>query len=369
MMKRTTISTILLAVFLAMGNMACAIDQGGGTATAAGWMFEDYDSRVPRETALLVADTGSSERLQTKGQEPEQQDTISREVSQLVANQDGAEPKAQGVPDPKAQQAPDAEKSAKQKDNTGTNPVNFTYDFRLYTEMAQLNQKGGSLITNTAEFRLPLGRDIANLQGAGPGSLFYDMGNMFQLRFKARYQNLSVDNPDSDPFGSSEVSGIGDFDARVLAIAYASKSFILAPGLEAFFDTASNDALGSGKTSLAPVIFGVFPGILGGKSLFAPGYQYVFDIAGDSERSDISRSQIDLYFVWQLAEGRNWLIVDPQIILDHENNKEAMTVEAEWGFMIAPKQGFSGYLRPGFGIGANRPYSWNLEIGIKFVWR
>ena len=255
------------------------------------------------------------------------------------------------------------------KDNTGTNPANFSYDFRLITEMAELKDDGGSLLKHTAEFRWPLGRDIANIRGDEKGSLFYDMGKMFSLRFRANYQNLSVDNPSNAPFGTSEVSGIGDFDARLLAIAYASKRVVIAPGLEAFFDTASNDALGSGKNALGPVIFAVFPGILGGKSLFAPGYQYVFDIGGDDNRSDISRSQIDLYFVWQVAKGKNWFILDPQIILDHENNKEFGTVEAEWGFMIAPKQGISGYIRPGAGIGADRPYDWNLEFAVKFVWR
>ena len=256
-----------------------------------------------------------------------------------------------------------------EKDNTGTNPANFSYDFRLITEIAELKDDGGSLLKHTAEFRWPLGRDIANIRGDEEGSLFYDMGKMFSLRFRANYQNLSLDNPSNDPFGTSEVSGIGDLDARLLAIAYASKRVVIAPGLEAFFDTASNDALGSGKHALGPVIFAVFPGILGGKSLFAPGYQYVFDIGGDDNRSDISRSQIDLYFVWQLAKGKNWLILDPQIILDHENSKEFGTVEAEWGFMIAPKQGISAYVRPGAGFGADRPYDWNLEFAVKFVWR
>jgi hypothetical protein len=257
----------------------------------------------------------------------------------------------------------------KDKDNSGTNPVNFTYDFRLYTELAQLPNDGGSLVTNTAEFRLPLGRDIANLQGGGPGSLFYDMGERLQLRTRIPYQNLSVDNPAEAPFGSSEVSGIGDINFRLLGIAYASQKVIVAPGLEAWFDTASNDALGAGQTLLGPVAFAVFPGILGGRSLFAPGYQYVFDVGGGGGLSDVSLSLIDLYFVWMLAEGKNWLIVDPQISLDHENSEESMTVEVEWGYMIVPQSGISTYLRPGFGVGVDRPYSWNVEIGLKFVWR
>jgi hypothetical protein len=256
-----------------------------------------------------------------------------------------------------------------EEDNTGTNPVNFTYDARFIAEAAEFEGGGGSLFTGTFELRWPLGHNVANIRGDEAGSPFFNMGKRFSMRLRARYKNLSVDNPTASPFGTSEVSGIGDFDARLLAIAYTSKKLIVAAGLEAFFDTASNDALGSGKTALGPQVFFVFPGILGGHSMFAPGYQYVFDIAGDDDRPDIGRSQIDLYLVWVLAGGKNWLIVDPQIILDHEADTEPMTVEAEWGFMIAPSAGASGYLRPGYGIGSDKPYSWNLEVGLKFVWR
>lgn len=48
------------------------------------------------------------------------------------------------------------------------------------------------------------------------------------------------------------------------------KKFLVATGLEAFFDTASNPALGSGNMSLGPQVFVGFPGILGGRSLFVP---------------------------------------------------------------------------------------------------
>ncbi len=52
-----------------------------------------------------------------------------------------------------------------QEDNTGTNPVNFTYDARFITEIAEFEGGGGSLLTNTFEFRWPLGRNVANLRG------------------------------------------------------------------------------------------------------------------------------------------------------------------------------------------------------------
>jgi hypothetical protein len=207
--------------------------------------------------------------------------------------------------------------------------------------MASLPIEDGLLITNTVELRWPLGRDVANLKGVGAGSPYHDMGRRLGMRVRARYSNLSVDVPGSS---TSSVSGIGDLDARLLYLPYIGKKSILAVGLEGFFDTASNDALGSGKTSLGPTVIGVFPGLMGQGSLFAPAYQSVFDVGGASERADISRSQLDFYFVWTLAGGKNWLIVDPQVIFDHENDTTPALAEIEWGFMIAPKVGISGWL-------------------------
>ncbi|RLD25814.1 MAG: hypothetical protein DRI70_06535 [Bacteroidetes bacterium] len=254
------------------------------------------------------------------------------------------------------------------KDNTGTNPANFTYDTRFYFELADLSDPSGSLMTSTVEFRLPLGRDIANLSDDPEASPFYNIGKKLQFRMRAKYKSLNIDTPEI-PFGNSGISGIGDFDFRVLYMAYTSKSFLFVPGLEVTIPAATNDALGFGKTVLSPIVFGVFPGLLGKGSLFAPGYQYVFDIAGPGDRADISRSQIDLYLVWLLAKGKNWLIVDPQVVFDHETNKTLMLTEVEWGTMITPLPGASVYIRPGIGIGGDKPYSWNFEAGLKFVWR
>ena len=63
-------------------------------------------------------------------------------------------------------------------------------------------------------------------------------------------------------------------------LACGSKKFLLVPGFEVTFNTASNDALGFGKTVLAPMVFAGFPGILGKGSLFVPGYQYLFSVGG-----------------------------------------------------------------------------------------
>jgi len=257
-----------------------------------------------------------------------------------------------------------AQEDEKKKDNSGTNPVNFTFDYRLYTELQYLPDGAGSQIRGIMEFRAPLGRDMANVLGEEAG-FWRELGSQFALRFRAYYNSLTINDNSSAPFGSNNVSGIGDFDARFLWLAHATNKFAFAPGLETFFDSASNDALGSGSTVLAPVVFFGLFNIMGPYSIFAPGYQYRFNVSGPK----VSTSVIDLYFVWILAKGKNWTIINPQIIFDHHNGREFAMIDAEWGFMIFPQAGMSGYIRPGIALGSDRPFNWNLEFAIKFVWR
>jgi len=71
-----------------------------------------------------------------------------------------------------------------------------------------------------------------------------------------------------------------------------------------------------------------------------------------------------------MAGGRNWLIVDPQVIVDHEaDSNVCATFEVEWGYMMVLESGISTYFRPGIGLGSDKLYDWNLEVGLKFVWR
>ena len=254
------------------------------------------------------------------------------------------------------------EEPAPKKDNTGTNPINFTYDYRLYYEMQQFKDDGGSQNRTIMEFRAPLGRDLSNVLGMEESAAMSNWGNRMQLRFRTYYNTLNLNQQDGT---STTTSGIGDFDARFMAIAHVNKNWGIAPGVEAFFNTASNDALGSGSNIISPMIFFGFFNKIGKRSIFAPGYQYQFSVSGEK----VSRSILDLYFVWILAKGKNWLIVNPQPVWDHVNDIALAQVDVEWGFMIVPKAGLSGYIRPGFGLGENRPFNYNLEVAIKFLWR
>ena len=250
----------------------------------------------------------------------------------------------------------------KKKDNSGTNPINFTYDFRIIQEMQQFKDDGGSQNKSYMEFRAPMGRDIANVAGIEAGALV-DLGSRFAVRLRGYYNTVTLNDAETNT--STTYSGIGDFDARVLAVAYATGKFAIAPGLEGFFNTASNDVVGAGQNILAPVVFFGFFNLLGKYSIFAPGYQHRFNLDGNK----VNQSVLDIYYVKILSKGKNWLVVNPQPIYDWVNEAGYMMLDLEWGFMIHKASGVSAAVRPGFGIGKNAPLSYNFEFALKFVWR
>ena len=255
----------------------------------------------------------------------------------------------------------------KEHDNTGTNPINFTYDARFYIESSWFD--GGSLIAPTFEFRWPLGRDIVNLQNKKQG-IFNDLGQKYALRVKFRpQQNLNLEDPGGDPTAGVNISGMGDTDFRFLAAPYVTQKWGIAAGLEAYFPTATNDLLGTGKYSLRPQVFAGFFGLLGKNSIFAPGLLYLFDVGGDSDRDPVEQWQMDIYFVWLLAQNRHWLIINPQPVLDVAKDTEFMIFDVEWGYTIPQLPGVSIHIRPGAGVGADRPFDFTFEFGIRFIWR
>jgi hypothetical protein len=241
-------------------------------------------------------------------------------------------------------------------DKTGTNPINFTFDARIYNEYQWLNTDGdGNQNITTFEFRAPL------------------LDGKLQFRVKARYLDISADLND-DGTDDLDDSGFGDTDIRFLIVPYMNmeKKFAIATGLEAFLDTAEEDSLGSGATSLGPQVFAVFFKPFGGLfDLISPAYQHKFSIEEDDGRSDIHQGLIDIYFLKMSSDKQRWVLINPTGVLDYENNTEFLNIDVEVGTMIDKyfgTKGHSVYLRPGFQIGADRPVDGSLECGYKIIW-
>lgn len=252
----------------------------------------------------------------------------------------------------------DIEEVVEKKDKTGTNPINFQRDLRFYNEYSWLNTEGdGNQNMTTVEFRTP----------------FAD--GKWQFRVRARYNALSADF-NNDGIDDVDESGVGDTDIRFLTVPYKEGANAFAYALEIFFDTASEDALGSGATSLGPQMFYVrfFRGGFGpwqGGGLFAPGLQYKFSVDEDAGRSEVDQVLIDLNYMVMAEDKQSWFFTDPQIVIDNETNQEFAICDFEFGWMMTKwypdMAGHSFYIRPSIGVGADRPVDSSIEIGYKIV--
>ena len=247
-------------------------------------------------------------------------------------------------------------KESFEKDSTGTNPLNFVNDARVYNEYQWLNTAGdGGQNITTLELRAPL------------------FDNKWQFRGKMRGQWLSADF-NNDGNDDVDESGFGDTDLRFMTIPYMNleKRIGVAPGLEFFLPTATDPSLGSGAWTVAPFVFLGYFNPIGAGSIFIPGYQHKISLDEDPGRDRVHQGLFDFFLVKTFADNQYWAYVDPQIILDYEKSQEVMLLELQAGTMLDKligKPGHSIWIMPSFGIGTDRPYDYSLEVGYKYVWR
>jgi hypothetical protein len=252
--------------------------------------------------------------------------------------------------------AQDDAEAATKADKTGTNPINFTHDARLYNEYIWLNTAGdGSQNITTLEFRTP----------------FAD--GKWQFRARARGASIKADL-NNDGIDDLDDGGSGDFDFRFLTVPIINmkKKFALAVGLEVSLPTATEVSLGSGALSFGPQVFGVFFAPFGIKgTLIAPAYQHKFSVDEDDGRSDVHQGLIDIFLLWASSDKQYWALFDPAFVLDYENDTEFMLVDIEAGAMLDKyfgTKGHSAYVRPSFGIGGDRSTDGSFEVGYKVIW-
>jgi len=237
-----------------------------------------------------------------------------------------------------------------QADKTGTNPINFATDFRVYNNYTWLNFGDGSANVLTAEYRTPF------------------LDGKWQWRVRARFTGIEADL-NNDGIDEINETGFGDMDMRFLTILSLNmeQKTAWAAGLEVFLNTASEDTLGLGTTALGPQLFYVkfLP-----RGLFAPGLQYKFSIDEDAGRAKTDQILIDLNYLRMAADKQSWFFTDPQIVIDNETNTEFAIVDLEWGWMMSKwteLKGHSFYVRPSIGVGAERLTDYSIEVGYKIV--
>jgi hypothetical protein len=225
-------------------------------------------------------------------------------------------------------------------DKTGTNPVNFQQDVQITNENLFFPQAN---YTNISKF-----------------TYRYAIKNNLNVVLKAPFLQ-------TDTIGGLQ-SGLGDVALRTNWIPYFTGKQAVMVGLEASFDTASKDHLGTGKNVLSPIAVWAF--FLESGWIFAPAYQHFSSISGDDNRRDVDSGAVDFYLVKAFNSHKNWITIDPSYVLNYELDHSSMNLEVEIGQVLGPmwNEGVgSAFFNPGISIGADREYNWKLEIGFKIV--
>ena len=235
------------------------------------------------------------------------------------------------------------------KDNTGTNPINFTNDLRIYHNFSDLNSAGdGEANTSTIQFRTP----------------FAD--GKWQLQMKMPFAVSKEVDTNGNGVNNIDDIGPGNLSVRFLTVPILKmeKKFALATGLEIGFDTANDPKIGESSTTLGPQVFAVFFKPIGGGALMAPAYQHVFSVGGKKA----NRSLLDIFYLYSFKDKFiNWALINPQAAINYESDNDThINIDLEAGKMLTKTQ--SLYVRPGFGIGGDRLFDWDIEGGWKVVW-
>ena len=169
---------------------------------------------------------------------------------------------------------PSAEELAK-----ANNPLADLMAFNVqYYFRPSLNEiEGGQAHTTWFRFAMPTGKIL--------------------WRVSAPLETRHINNQDVN----FSKSGIGDIDIFAAYLAVSKPNLTFGVGPSASFNTASDDALGSGKNTvgLAAVVFAApNPQIqVGGLVIWRT------DVGGDDNRSDVNLLAIQPFYFWQLGKG------------------------------------------------------------------
>lgn len=175
------------------------------------------------------------------------------------------------------------------------------------------------------------------------------------------------------PVVATDALGTGDFGLGDIALKYnwvpyidAKQGLLLSADLTA--NTATKDVLGRGKWIIAPAA--TYAMFVSKNIIIAPTYQHNISLADDDNRADVNESVIDLYMVFTAEDKKIWVIVDPTLGIEWETDQNTpFALKVEYGQRIGTLLDgtLNFYVRPGLGIGQDRPYDWNVEFGFTVV--
>jgi hypothetical protein len=220
-----------------------------------------------------------------------------------------------------------------------------------------------------AEFntsRIEIRDEFQDLEGGGTVSLIvprvdFSAGPDFSFRLETPIVFTDSGTPNNDT-----QSGMGDVLLRGSYRVRHGAGYAIVAGSEIILNTASNDALGTGKNIIAPLVFASID-LPRYQSVVFPFLQHYLTIGGDGARRDVHYTSIKSAFLTRWPNF-TYTIVEPQVIVDHERaDKVGSTLDGEIGHFL--KRDTAIWVRSGIGLfGDNLPqvYDWKFEVGVRF---
>lgn len=225
------------------------------------------------------------------------------------------------------------------KDTSGTNPTVLMAGFTLTNEYAEL--PNSNYLNSTT---------LKAIQPFMDGSM-----------------NLILEVPflTTDALGGE--SGIGDLALKWNWVASVDREDGWVPSAKLFMPTGDN-FFTSDQWAFAPGI--TYARFLSPEFILAPAYVHTFSFAGDDSRPDLHAGAFDLYLLWKPKGKDWWLTADLTLGINYKDTDQTpMSFELQCGKQLGKlgPAAVNGFIRPGIGIGDDRLYDWNAEIGVSII--
>ena len=261
-----------------------------------------------------------------------------------------------------AQTAPTATAPHESQDKTGTNPLVLTYMIQPSNEFYDLPN---DLTNNVTKIKLsvPFGGRRASLAITPQ----ITTTNSTSAVLPGGIEGGGVGAPAPGATKGQTHAGLGDVLLKASYVAYFNLRLRLGvlAALELNFATATEPVFGLGKNTLMPsVTIAMFPAK---DIIFAPVYKQSNSYSGDPERDEVNQGAIDLYFVYLFNGGRNFINLDPQVVLNYEHGTYSAMVEVTGGFVLSKEKGLTLTITPGFPLAGTKPYDFLFKAGVKKV--
>ncbi|RVT97857.1 hypothetical protein EOD42_08685 [Rhodovarius crocodyli] len=154
----------------------------------------------------------------------------------------------------------------------------------------------------------------------------------------------------------------GDVSARLSALLWAGGT----GAVQLFADISA--PTGNGMTGAARFI--ASPGLSGiwfpwSRLGVGAQYRHSAGFAGSAAAPRVNLGELDLFLFWRVLPGRAWLTLNPTQRFDIARGAmSGGTLRLTAGLRLG--ENVTAYVRPGLGVGRDRPYGWSVETGITF---